>query len=181
MFGNSLQNLGKSTGECKNHFWKFSEIFGNLRQSSEKIAKCGKVLKTTCQYLLFFKSLEIIGSLRISSENFGTFQHFRNFYEIFENCRKSSERIGKCRKVLKTIFWHFLKIFKNFQKSSEVFGNARKTSETCGKCLFRKIFYNIPISDTCGLKIRFKNFDLQFALVLRFLHWYYTFCTGVTL
>ena len=34
-------------------------------------------------------------------------------------------------------------------------------------------FYDIPISDTYGLKIRFKNFDLQFALVLRFLHWCY--------
>ena len=42
-------------------------------------------------------------------------------------------------------------------------------------------FYDIQIFATCGLKIRFKDFNLQFAPVLRVLHWYYTFCTGVSL
>ena len=80
MFGSTLENLGKSTGECKNkhsdNFPKFLKIFANLRKSSEifgKIGKCRKVLKTT-------------------------FQHFKNFYEIFGNHRKSSEVFGCLRK-----------------------------------------------------------------------------------
>ena len=85
MFGNSLENLGKSTGECKNKhsdkFPKFSKIFGSLRKSSEpskifgKIGKCRKVLKKTLQ-------------------------HFLNFNEIFGNHRKSSEIFGKFRKFV---------------------------------------------------------------------------------
>ena len=144
MFGNSLDNLGKSTGECKNKqsdkFPNFLKIFENLRKSSEVFGRLRK-------------SSEKIGNLSQSAQN--------NFaavliFKIFENCRKSSEKFGKCQKVLKTIFRHFLKIVENFRKCSEVFGNTRKTSETLGKFSF----YNIPISDTCGLKIRFKNFDL---------------------
>ena len=76
----------------------------------------------------------------------------------------SSEKIGKCRKVLKTIFRQFLKIFGNSRKFSKVFGNARKTLETLGKFSntvrsLREIFI-IFQSDTCGLKIGFKKFDL---------------------
>ena len=111
--------LGKSTGECKNHhsnkFSKFLKIFGNLRKSSEIVAKC---LKQPFSIFDFF--------------------NFRKLLEVFGNLRKSSEEIGKCRKILKTIFRQYLKIFKNFWKSSEVFGNARKTSETLGK--FSNVF-----------------------------------------
>ena len=114
-----------------------------------------------------------------------TFQHFLTFYEIFGNLRVSSEKFGRCRKLLKTIFRHFLKIFENFRKSSEIFENLRKSSENVGnprkifECnrRFMKIFYTISISDTFELKIRFKNFDLQFALVLHFLHWCYSLTT----
>ena len=66
----------------------------------------------------------------------------------------------------------FSKIFGSVRKCSENFGNPRKIFE-CNR-RFMKLFYIIPISDTCGLKIRFKNFNLWFALVLRFLHWYYS-------
>ena len=47
MFGNSLENLGKSTGECKNKqsdkFPKFLKIFRNLRKSSEIFGKNRKM------------------------------------------------------------------------------------------------------------------------------------------
>ena len=161
MFRNSLESLQKSTGECKNyHFNKLpkflkifenlrkslvlrtsSEIFGKIQKNSETVAKC---LKQHFSIFEFFKSSEIVGSLRKFSEVFG--------------------KIGKCRKILKTIFRQFLKIFENFRKSSEVFGNPRKNSEILGK--FSNVFgglrnfYNIPISDAYGLKIRSTNFDL---------------------
>ena len=143
MFGNSLENLGNRTGEYKNQhsnkFSKFLKIFENLRKSSEKLRNCRKVLKTTFEF--FVKSSEIVGNLR-----------------------KSSEKIGKCRKVLKTIFRQFLKIFENFRKSSkcsEMLGKLLKASENLRMYLGGyETFYNIPISDTYGLKIRFKNLDL---------------------
>ena len=59
----------------------------------------------------------------------------------------SSEKIGKCRKVLKTIFQHFLKFLKFFRKSSGVFGSVWKCSENFENP--RKIF-------ECNL--RFMNF-----------------------
>ena len=133
MFENSLENLGKGTGECKNK----PGIFENLRKSSKifgKIGKCSKVLKTTFQH--FSISYEISGNHRKSSDVFGnlrnwisTFQHFWNFFEIFGNWRKSSEEIGKCRIALKTIFRHFLKMFENFRKCSEMLEKLRKPSE----------------------------------------------------
>ena len=60
-------------------------------------------------------------------------------------------------------------IFEDFRKFSEifgraVFGNARKISKPSEN--FRMYFeayenfYDIPISDTYGLKIKFKSFDL---------------------
>ena len=112
MFRNSLENLGKSTGECKN-------------KHSEK----------------FQKFLKIFGSLRKSSE-------------VFEKNRKMSE---SSQNDLPTIF-------ENFRKFSEVFGNVRKTSETLGKFsnaigILREIFITFQ-SDTCELKIGFKNFYL---------------------
>ena len=62
------------TGECKNKhsnkFPKFLKIFGNLRKSLEKIAKCSK---QPSGVFYFFKSLEIsevFGSLQMSLENF---------------------------------------------------------------------------------------------------------------
>ena len=130
-----------------------SEIFGKFRKF---VAKC--------------LSLKI------------TFQHFWNFFEIFGNCRKSSEffgKIGKCRKVLKTIVRHFLKIFENFRKSSEVFGNARKTLETPGKFSnviggLRKFF--IPFQPLTPVDWRSDS-----RISICNLHWYYAFCTGITL
>ena len=144
MFGNSLDNLWKSTGERKNKhsnkFPKFLKIFGNLR---EKIGKCRKVLKIT-------------------------FQHFWNFFEIFGNCtrsseifgslRKNSENVGKLSKRSSNTFWKFSKIFGNLRKCLENFGNPRKIFE-CNR-RFMKFSYTIPISATFGLKVRFKNFDL---------------------
>ena len=54
-------------------------------------------------------------------------QTFREVSEFFENLRKSSEKIGKCRKVLKTTFQIFL---ENCRNSSEIFGKNRKMSES---------------------------------------------------
>ena len=120
------------------------------------------------------KSLEVFGCLRKISEICRkvlkiTSQHFLKFFwkssEIVRNLRK---KFGKCRKVLKTIF----QLFENFRKFSEMFGTTRKFFK-CNR-RFMKIFYTIPISDTFGLKIRFKNFICN-------LHWYYAFCTDITL
>ena len=62
-----------------------------------------------------------------AQDNFST---FLNIFEILRNSWKDSEKIGKCQKVLKTIFKQF---FKNFRKFYEVFGNAQETLETIGK------------------------------------------------
>ena len=75
-------------------------------------------------------------------------QTFRQLSGIFENLRKSSEKIGKCRKVLKMTFQHFKtfyeifgnhrkssKVFVCLRKSSYVFENLRKISEICRKVL----------------------------------------------
>ena len=146
VFGNSLENLGKSTKVCKNkrliifwNFWKFSEIFESLRKSSkifgkksQNVVKCSKQASSV---FLFFKSSEIIGSLRESSEVFG-------------KIRKMSSRSYDS-------FWKFSKIFGDLRKRSEILGKLRKPSENPFECIggLRKKFYNIPISDTCGLKI----------------------------
>ena len=53
------------------------------------------------------------------------------FKKIFGNLWKSSEKIGECRKVLKTTFHVFLNYF--FLKFSEIIGSLRKSSETIGK------------------------------------------------
>ena len=104
-----MESLGKSTGECRNKhsdkFPKFLKIFGKDRKMSQSAQDDLPAFK-----FFFMKSSEVIGNLR-----------------------KSSEKFEKCRKVLKTIFRHFLKVFENFRKSLEVFGNARKTSENLGK------------------------------------------------
>ena len=130
----------------KQTFRQVSEIFENLRQSSEKIGKCRKVYETTFQHFKLF--YEIFGNHRKSSDVFGnlrkisetcckvlkiTFQHFKFFFkssEIFGTLRK---KIGKCRKVLKTIFW----------KCPENFGNPRKIFDFNGK--LTRNFYIIPI------------------------------------
>ena len=147
IFGNSLDNLGKSTRECKTNilrrfqnFWKSSEVFRNLQKKSENVAECSR---QPSSILNFFN--EIFGSHRNSSDVFRnlwkvseichkvlkiTFQHFLIFLKIFGNCQKSLEKIGKCWKVLKTIF------FLDWRSDSEIL--------------------------ICNL------------------HWYYTFCTGIT-
>ena len=57
----------------------------------------------------------------------------------------------------------------------EVLGKLPKPLKIFKNQRFMIFSNNIPIYDTCGrLKIRFKNFDLQFALVL-------CFYTGITL
>ena len=55
------------------------------------------------------------------------------------------------------------KTFENFRNFLEIFVNARKTSETLGEfsnvlVSLRENFITFQ-SDTCGLKIGFKNFD----------------------
>ena len=162
----------------KQTFRQVSEIFENLRKSSEIFRKNWKMSQSASRrpssILKFFN--EIFGSFRKSWQFFGclrkiseicrkvlkiTFQHL-NF---FLNVRKLSEVFGKNRKMLEssqndlpTLFENFREIFGSVRKCSENFGNPRKFFK-CNR-RFMKIFYTVPISDTCGLKIRFKNFDL---------------------
>ena len=134
MFGNSLENLGKSTGECKNQhsnkfpkFLKFfenlrksSEVFGNLRKSSGKIRKLARSGQNNISaFLSFLKSSEIFGSLRKMSENSQNdlptiFEDFRKFSEIFGSIRKCSENFGNPWKIFKCI-WRLKKFFTTFQ------------------------------------------------------------------
>ena len=68
MLGNSLDNLGKSTGECKNkqsdkfpnflkifeNLRKSSEVFGRLRKSSEKIGNLSQSAQNNFAAVFFF-------------------------------------------------------------------------------------------------------------------------------
>ena len=119
-----------------------------------------------------------------------TFQHFLIFFETVGNCQKSSEILGKNRKMLESSQNNLPTLFKNFQKFSEIFESIGKCSKNFRnpwkifKCnqKFMKIFYNIPISDTCGLgsnsRILICNLHSAgitlFALVLHSLHWCYS-------
>ena len=173
-----FENLRKSS-EVFGNIWRSSEVFGNLPKKSENVAKssrrpssififlwnprkisgsCRKVLKITFQHFKFFlKSSEIIGSLRKSTEFFG-----KN--------RKMSESFQNDLPTLFENFWKFSEIFGSVRKCSENFGNTRKFLNVIGGLW--KFFYTIPISDTCGLKIKFK-------ILICTLHWYYGFCTGI--
>ena len=84
----------------------------------------------------------------MSSKIFGIFRKF---------VAKCSGKIGKCRKVLKSIFRQCLKIFENARETSETLGKVSNAIESS-----REIFRKFQ-SDTCGRKIGFKT------------------CTGVTL
>ena len=83
MFGIFLENLGKSTGECKNKhsdkFPKVLKIFGNLLKSSEISGKSRKMSQSAQDDLPAF--LNFLRNLRKSSEVFGCF-------------RKPSEKFG---------------------------------------------------------------------------------------
>ena len=107
----------------------------------------------------FSKFLKIFGNLRRSSEKIEKRRKvlkttFQHFdlFKIFGNCRKSSEIVGEFPKLSSRTSWKFSKIFGNLRKCSENFG---KFSNVIGCLLFQ--------SDTCGLKIRFVN-----------LHWCYS-------
>ena len=162
MFGNSLENLGKSTGECKKkhsdkfpkfvnifgNLFKSSEIFGSLQKSLEKIRECCKVLKMT--YWLFFiflknvrKLLEVIRHLWKSSGNFeivakclkqpsSILESFLKSSKIVGSLRKSSEFFRKNWKMSESSQNNLLTIFANFRKFLEIFRNVRKCSENFG-------------------------------------------------
>ena len=210
MFGNFLENLGKSTGECKNKhsdkfpkFLKISrkslEIFRSLHKSSEKIRKCHKVLKITFQHFQNF-----LRNLWKSSEMFRknrkmfckvlikiTLQHSLIFLKIFGNCWKSSEIFRSLGKKLENVRKFSKRSSDNFWKFSKVFGNAQKISDTLGKFLntmgsLRKFFYNIPIWHL-RTEDRIQEFWFVictvvtlFALVLHFLHWLLFNCTALS-
>ena len=111
-----------------------------------------------------------------------TFEFFLEFSEIVGSFRESSEVFVKNRKMSKSSQNDLWTLFENFRKFSEISGSVRKCSKNFGNPWkifertrrFMRNCYAIPTSDTCGLKIRFKNFDLYFALVLRFMHWCYS-------
>ena len=98
--------------------------------------------------------------LKIAFQNF---EFCLKSSEIVGSLGKSSEVFGKNRKMSESSQNDLPSIFENFRKFLEVFGNARKTSETLGEFSnvmgsLRKILIAFQ-SDTCGLKIGFKNFD----------------------
>ena len=104
MFGNSLVNLRKSTGECKNKhsdkFLTFLKIFGKNRKMFQSAQN-----DLPASFEFFFKS----------SENFG-------------NCHK----VLKNNLPAFFIFYFFLNLWK-LPKSSAIFGIIRKKSENVGK------------------------------------------------
>ena len=157
MFGYFFGNLGKSSVESNNkhcdNFPKFLKIFENLRKSSEI---CGSLQNTS----------KVFGNLRKKSEMVAKCSRRPSNILI-----KSSEIVGSLRKsseVRKRSENKSSEIFGSAQKCSENLGNHRKFFE-CNRKLV-KIFYTLPTSDTCGSRIFICN-----------LHWYYAFCTGVTL
>ena len=164
MFGNSLDNLGKSTRVQKKPFQQVSKIFENLRKSSKKIGKCRKVLKTTFLWNIRKISEICLKVLKI------TFQHFWIFLkssEIVEIFRKKSENVRK--------------FSKRSSDTLKIFGSVRKCSETLRKILnvigglwnFFILFQSLtPVDWRSDSRILICN-----------LHWYYAFCTqsGVTL
>ena len=146
---------------------KSSEIIGSLRKPSDVFRNLRKISKT-CR-----KVLKI---------TFQQFWHFLKSSEVFANLRK---KIGKNRKMSESSQNDLPTLFENFRNFSEIFGSVRKCSENFGNP--RKISNVIG-----GLWTFFILFQpltpggtedqiQEFALVLRSLHWYYTFCTSVTL
>ena len=92
-----------------------------------------------------------------------TFQPFLKFLKIFENCQKSSEifeSLRKNRKMSESSQNDLRTLFENFRKFSEIFGSARKPSEISHVIGGLWKLFILFQSDTCRLKIRFKNFDL---------------------
>ena len=132
MFGISLENFGKCTGECKNKlsnkFPKFLKFFGNFRKSSEIFEKLENVTKC---------SRRPSSILKFCYEIFGN--HWKSS-DIFGNLRKSSE---SSQNDLPTFFWEYSEIFGSVQKCSENFGNPRKIFECNWK--FTINFYSVPI------------------------------------
>ena len=207
MFGNSLENLGKSPESAKTNipaifwnFWKSSEIFGKNRKMSQSA-------QDDLPAFFLMKFSEIIGSLPMSSDVFEnllkfseicrkvlkiTFQHFWNFFEIFGNCRKSSEIFGslrKNRKMSESSQNNLPTLFENFRQLSEIFGSVRKCSENFGnpwkifECNRRlmKIFLYYSNLWHLWTKDQIQEFWFVictsvalFALALHFLHWCYS-------
>ena len=134
MFRNYLENLGKSTGKCKNKhsdkFPKFLKIFGNLRKKSENVARCSRQPSGIFNFL---KSSEIIGSLRMSSKIFGQFQKIVAMsFQHFSIFLKSLEIFGKNGKMSESSQNDLPTVFENFRKFSAIFGSVRKCSENFG-------------------------------------------------
>ena len=166
MFGNSLEKVPESAKTniptSFRNFWKFLKIFGNLRKSSdvrkssEKFGNCPKVLKTI-------------------------FQHFWSFL-IFGNLRKSSEVFGKNLKMSENSQNDLPTIFEDFRKFSKIFESVRKCSENFGnpqkifECIWR--FTKIFISSQYLKPMDWRS---DSRILICNLHWYYAFCTGVTL
>ena len=155
MFGNSLDTLGKSTGQCKNKhsdkFPKCLKIFGNLRKSSENAQDDFPAFKKN-----FMKSSEIVGSLRKSSE-------------VFWKDWKMSE---SSQNDLPTLF-------ENFRKSSEVFVSVRKCSGILGK--FSNVFGGLWKFFILFQSLTSVDWRSDSRILICNLLWYYAFCTGVAL
>ena len=141
MFGNYLENLGKSTESAKNKHLTSSEVLKIFRNRLWKTRKMSQSAKNNLPaFCDFFLNLR------------------KSLMEVFGNLRKFSKIVWKCLKQPCSR--------KNGKMSESSENDIRKCSEMLGKLRnSRKIFKCnrnlwIPISDTCGLKIRFKNFDL---------------------
>ena len=72
-----------------------SDVFGKLRKISKIVAKC---VKKPSSIFDFFKSSEIVGSVRKSSEKVGKFSKRSSdnlkILKIFGSVRKCSEMLG---------------------------------------------------------------------------------------
>ena len=97
------------------------------------------IFRCFCDFKIFRKSLEILGSIWKYSEIFrkfqkrfkSNFQMFLRFLKFLENLQKSSEvfrntrkfldNFGNSSKVIFRCFYDFLKFLENLRKCSEIF------------------------------------------------------------
>ena len=110
MFGNSLENCGKSNRECKQtnkhsdkfpkFLKKFSEVFGKNRRMSRSAQND---LPAFLKFLKFLKVFRIIWKKMSESSQDdlpAIFVNFQKFPEIFGNAWKTSENLGKFSNVI---------------------------------------------------------------------------------
>ena len=142
--------------------WRFDNLIGShhqlwwwlpLRLSKRQSTPTTVLLRTTLQT----RTITQTTTLKQPSSLLKFLKIFENCHkssEIFESLRKKSENVGKFSKRSSDTVWKFSKIFGNLRKCSETLGNFSNVIGGLWK------LFILCQSDTCRLKIRFKNFDL---------------------